>query len=65
MNILFSNLDLYQDGVRSDVCIQPCSTMAIAYGYPTLDANTSSYARIKFYFKSNVQVISFLTTNTN
>jgi len=50
----------YQTGVRSDVCIQPCATMPITYGFPAIDANASSYARTKLYFKSNVQVqISF------
>ena len=47
---------LYQDGVRNDVCIQPCSTMAITYGFPTTEYNATDYARIKLYFKSNVQV---------
>ncbi len=47
----------YQTGVRSNVCIQPCETMAISYGYPSIDPNSSeSYARVKLYFKSNIEV---------
>jgi hypothetical protein len=46
----------YQTEVRNNVCIQPCATMPISYGYPSVDVNSSSIARVKLYFKGNIEV---------
>ncbi len=50
---------LYQDGVRKHICIQPCETMAVVFGYPSKGIAANSIG-LKLYFKNNIPGVNFI-----